>query len=211
MDMTLETVAAAATTTTSMVMSIATSTAASGTTTAMSMSMGDSNGCKLSMLLNWNTIDACFLFSAFHIRSTFVFFLACLGSFLLVIALEFLRKFQREFDRHLRARKVIKEDKEYVLPEEMEEKLLDKSRDTNVPSRLRKERSMVVVFEQILRGLIHMVQFSVSYCIMLLFMYSNGYIIGCIILGALVGFALFTRDTLHSPKDDIDEREKACC
>ncbi len=56
----------------------------------------------------------------------------------------------------------------------MEEKLLDKSRDTNVPSRLRKERSMVVVFEQILRGLIHMVQFSVSYCIMLLFMYSNG-------------------------------------
>jgi copper transporter 1 len=37
-----------------------------------------------------------------------------------------------------------------------------------------KGRTTVVVLEQLLRGLVHTVQFSVSYCIMLLFMYSNG-------------------------------------
>ena len=37
-----------------------------------------------------------------------------------------------------------------------------------------KGRTAVVVLEQLLRGLVHTVQFSVSYCIMLLFMYSNG-------------------------------------
>jgi copper transporter 1 len=127
------------------------------------------------MLLNWNTIDACFLFSAFHIRSSFTFFLACLGSFLLVIALEFLRRSQRKFDRHLRARKVIRQDKEYVLPEEMEEKLLDKGTGVGASASPGvKERPVVVMMEQILRGLIHMIQFLISYCIMLLFMYSNG-------------------------------------
>ncbi|KUJ23199.1 Ctr-domain-containing protein [Mollisia scopiformis] len=210
--MDMDMVTAVATSSTSMVMSMATSTAAaSAATTAMAMSMGGSTGCKLSMLLNWNTIDACFLFSAFHIRSSFNFFLACLGSFLLVISLELLRRFQREFDRHLQARKSVRQEKEYVLPEEMEEKLLDKGGEGGDLRKERKERLVVVMLEQILRGLIHMVQFSVSYCIMLLFMYSNGYIITSIIFGALVGFALFTRDTLHSPTDDIDDREKACC
>lgn len=126
------------------------------------------------MLLNWTTIDACFLFSAFHIRSSFVFFLACLGSFLLVISLELLRRCQREFDRYLRARRTIRQDKEYVLPEEMEEKLLDKGVEEMGEKDVMKERPGVIVWEQILRGLIHMMQFSVSYCIMLMFMYSNG-------------------------------------
>lgn len=126
------------------------------------------------MLLNWTTIDACFLFSAFHVRSSFIFFLACLGSFLLVISLEFLRRFQREFDRYLRARKTIRQDKEYFLPEETEEKLLDKGMEESGEKGARRERPVVIVLEQILRGLIHMVQFSVSYCIMLMFMYSNG-------------------------------------
>lgn len=127
------------------------------------------------MLLNWTTIDACFLFSALHIRSSFTFFLACLGSFLLVIALEFLRRFQREFDRHLRARKVTRQDKAYILPEEMEEKIIDKGTGVEASASPGvNERLIMVMLEQILRGLIHMVQFSISYCIMLLFMYSNG-------------------------------------
>ncbi|PVH88780.1 Ctr copper transporter [Cadophora sp. DSE1049] len=151
----------------------------------------------IQMLLNWHTIDACFLSSIFHIRSSFTFFLACLGAFLLVISLEFLRRFQREFDRYLRKRNEFLQAKAYVLPEETEEKLLDKG--TNVEQTRKKK--VVVVLEQLLRGLIHVVQFSVSYCIMLLFMYSNGYIIISILVGALVGFALFTRDTLYSSQD----------
>ncbi|OWP06524.1 hypothetical protein B2J93_7074 [Marssonina coronariae] len=108
----------------------ATSTAAEAIATpvagaAMSMSMGSGDGCKLSMLLNWHTIDACFLSSIFHIRSSFTFFLACLGAFALVISLEFIRRFQRNFDRYLRKKNNYLRDKEYAAPAETEEKLLD--------------------------------------------------------------------------------------
>ncbi|CZR51834.1 uncharacterized protein PAC_01711 [Phialocephala subalpina] len=142
-------IAAVSSTATSVVMIMATGTsAASATTTAMAMSMGGSSGCKLSMLLNWTTIDACFLFSAFHIRSSFVFFLACLGSFLLVISLELLRRFQREFDRYLRARKFVRHDKEYVLPEEVEEKLLDKGAESGEKG-ARKERWVLLYYADV--------------------------------------------------------------
>jgi len=124
------------------------------------------------MLLNWHTIDACFLSSAFKIRSSFGFFLACLAAFLLVISLEFLRRSQRYFDRYLRAKNAFLEQKGYEAPvEEMEEKLLAKEGKAGNG----KERVVVVVVvEQSARGLLHVLQFSVSSCIMLLFMYSNG-------------------------------------
>jgi len=125
------------------------------------------------MLLNWNTIDACFLSSDVHIRSNFTFFLSCLAAFLLVISLEFLRRLQRGFDRYLRARNVILRDEEYVVPEEMEEKLLDKDAGIGAQGSVRRKRT-IEALEQILRGFIHTVQFGVSYCVMLLFMYSNG-------------------------------------
>jgi copper transporter 1 len=76
------------------------------------------------MLLNWHTIDACFLSSTFHIRSSFTFFLCCFAAFLLVISLEYIRRAQRNFDRYLRARNAVRQDEEYALPEETEEKLL---------------------------------------------------------------------------------------
>ncbi|CZT02736.1 hypothetical protein WAI453_002190 [Rhynchosporium graminicola] len=178
-------------------------------TTSMGMTMGDSGGCKLSMLLNWHTIDACFLSSIFHIRSSFTFFLACVGAFLLVICLEFLRRSQREFDRYLRKRSEFLQTKTYALPEEAEEKLLE----TRLDVKQRRQKIALVISEQLMRGLIHVLQFSVSYCIMLLFMYSNGYIIISILLGALVGFALFTRDTSYSFQDTNvnDEMEQSCC
>jgi copper transporter 1 len=126
------------------------------------------------MLLNWHTIDACFLSSAFHIRSSFTFFLSCLAAFLLVISLEFLRRSQRNLDRYLRARNAVLQDEGYAMPEETEEKLLPNGSGKEVLMSRLKGRTAVVVLEQLLRGLIHTVQFAVSYCIMLLFMYSNG-------------------------------------
>ena len=125
------------------------------------------------MLLNWTTIDACFLFSKFHIRSSFGFFAACLGAALLVISLEFLRRLQREFDRYLRSRHAYLENQKYVAAEEMEEKLLVKDEE-GAPSSTGSRVTVPVMLEQGARGLIQMVQFGVSYCIMLLFMYSNG-------------------------------------
>ena len=127
------------------------------------------------MLLNWHTIDACFLSSAFHIRSGFTFFLSCLASFLLVISLEYLRRAQRNLDRYLRARNSRVKDEEYVLPaDDTEEVLLPKGQQKRGLMGKLRGRTFVVVGEQLLRGSIHTIQFAVSYCIMLLFMYSNG-------------------------------------
>lgn len=76
-----------------------------------------------------------------------------------------------------------------------------------------KERQVTVVVEQLMRVVLHVSQFVVSYCVILLYMSNNGislpfpspflplqslgYIIISILFGALVGFALFTRDTLE--------------
>jgi copper transporter 1 len=126
------------------------------------------------MLLNWHTIDACFLSSAFHIRSGFTFFLSCLAVFLLVISLEFLRRCQRNLDRSLRSSNAVLRNEEYILQEETEEKLLSIGRGRETLIQRYNGTTAVVVLEQLLRGSIHTVQFAVSYCIMLLFMYSNG-------------------------------------
>jgi copper transporter 1 len=105
------------------------------------------------MRLNWHTIDACFLSSAFHIRSSFTFFLACLGSFLLVISLEYIRRSQRAFDRYLRARRAHSQPDDYVLTEEGEEKLLGKEDVRGIRWTSGKEKILVVAVEQLLRGI----------------------------------------------------------
>jgi copper transporter 1 len=91
-----------------------------------------------------------------------------------VLSLEALRRFQREFDSYLKSRTEFLEDVEYAMPEEMEEKLLDKGPGDGALQNKGKEKTTVVVLQQVLRGMIQGAQFSVSYCIMLLFMYSNG-------------------------------------
>jgi copper transporter 1 len=105
------------------------------------------------MLLNWHTIDACFLSSAFHIRSSFTFFLACLSSFLLVISLEYIRRSQRAFDRYLRARRAHSQPDDYVLAEEGEENLIIKEGVGGTRWTGTKEKTLVVAAEQLLRGI----------------------------------------------------------
>jgi copper transporter 1 len=118
------------------------------------------------MLLNWHTIDACFLSSAFHIRSSFTFFLTCLTAFLLVISLEFIRRSQRKFDEYLCSRKAYRQGSEYALTGGAEEKLLDKNDAQDGRSRVPKEKLLVVALEQLLRGAVHTIQFAVSYIVM---------------------------------------------
>ncbi|CAG8949610.1 hypothetical protein HYFRA_00007843 [Hymenoscyphus fraxineus] len=173
-------------------------------TSGMAMSMGGDSDCKVSMLLNWTTMNACFLTSSFKITSNFTFLLACLLAFLLVLSLEFLRRLQRTYDRYL-----LNRSKEPSKPLEMEERLLGKD---EILDTLVDERPLVVVVEQLIRGLLHVSQFAVSYCVMLLYMSSNGYIIISILCGALVGFALFTRDMMRpGMKLDVEVMKKDCC
>ncbi|GME57939.1 CTR copper transporter protein [Neofusicoccum parvum] len=66
-----------------------------------SMDMGSSSDCKVSMLWNWYTIDACFLAESWHITSRGMFAGSCIGVILMVMLLEFLRRTAKEYDRLL--------------------------------------------------------------------------------------------------------------
>lgn len=55
--------------------------------------------------------------------------------------------------------------------------------------------------EQIVRALLHMLQFAVAYFIMLLAMYFNGYIIICIFIGAFLGSLIFSWEPVSLSKE----------
>jgi len=87
---------------------------------------------------------------------------------MLVISVEGLRRLQRNLDRWLRTRRS-NTDEELSS---QTQNLLGRSE-----KRWLKSRNMIMV-EQGLRGVIHGIQFLISYVIMMLFMYSNG-MLGC--------------------------------
>lgn len=57
------------------------------------------------------------------------------------------------------------------------------------------------VFEQLVRALLHMLQFAVAYFVMLLAMYFNGYIIICIFIGAFLGSFIFSWEPVSLSKE----------
>lgn len=65
------------------------------------MGGGDPNACKISMLWNWNTINACFIARSWHVRTKGMFAGTCIGIVCLGIAVEIVRRLQREYDRYL--------------------------------------------------------------------------------------------------------------
>ena len=63
------------------------------------------------------------------------------------------------------------------------------------------------LLQQMVRAVLHMLQFGVAYFVMLLAMYYNGYFIICILLGALIGAFAFSWD-LAMPGGEGSE---GCC
>ncbi|KAL8655190.1 MAG: hypothetical protein Q9226_003150 [Calogaya cf. arnoldii] len=138
---------------------------------------------------------------------------SCIGVICLVIALEFLRRLQREYDTYLvkqhRVRNaqihssVLDNGSDTGHPLDIEANGMGKN-DTNrvqvtskspLPGRaadLTLQRLVPTVFQQAIRALLHMLQFAVAYFIMLLAMYYNGYIIISIIIGAYIGAFIFS-------------------
>lgn len=58
--------------------------------------------------------------------------------------------------------------------EEIEMKLLAEDQGARLQVKENPKVFSQIMLEQFVRGMIHMVQFAISYCIMLMFMYSNG-------------------------------------
>ncbi|KAJ9301895.1 hypothetical protein DTO271G3_761 [Paecilomyces variotii] len=215
-------------TSTGMTMGSMTSTASAAMSSSTGMNMGsmsmDMGGdCKVSMLWNWDTIDACFLSKSWHITSHGMFGGSCIGVICLVLVLELLRRIGREYDAYIVRRttiqryhlattttttttpspKAIPTSSSCCGPESSSDEthglgLAKHSTPTpNIMTAAGKTGPIrPTFFEQLVRAVLHMLQFAVAYFIMLLAMYFNGYIIICIFIGAFLGAFFFSWEPL---------------
>lgn len=181
--------------------------------TVSKMDMG--GGCKISMLWNWNTIDACFISSSWRITSRGMFAASCIGVILLVVSLEFFRRLSKEYDRYIlqRFKQSIVTLGQNPTPQKSDSILAtatattaatttlpDTSYTSNTDSCLADPTTALpstfhfrpTLLQQSIRALLHMVTFAIAYFVMLLAMYYNGYFIICIFIGAYLGAFVFT-------------------
>ena len=174
------------------------------------------------MFWNWYTLDACFLSSTWHITSRGMFAGACIGVVSLVLVLEFLRRLQREYDGHIlyrsqqRAMNNAKAEStssstskadgnghgsaSYNDPPNSAGPLLG---DWERTVSLRRAGYLPSVSQQAIRAGIYMLQAAVSYMIMLLAMYYNGYVLICIFIGAFIGSFMFSWDTFGTASASV--------
>lgn len=165
-----------------------------------------------------------FISSEWQITSKGMFAGSCVGVICLVVSLELLRRIQRSYEGHL-IHQAKRRDMAFHNdgPETGAGPTSNDSSSSNIPSKdpsaytfaihqavstsrvagIFKPSSRPIPLtlpQQALRALLHMLQFGVAYFIMLLAMYYNGYIIFCILIGAFIGFFIFSWDTLNQDR-----------
>lgn len=136
------------------------------------------------MLWNWFTIDACFFSKQWKIKSTGGFAGLCIGVVFLVMFLEALRRLSREYDGYLLRKH--------------SSRMSTQSTVTDGSKEAASRWFTPTALEQVVRAILHMLQFAVAYWIMLFAMYYNGYIIISIIIGAFLGGFLFTWEKIEA-------------
>ncbi|GAA5877725.1 hypothetical protein JCM1840_003337 [Sporobolomyces johnsonii] len=183
----------------------------SGMGTSSGMSMGSGSGssstteaaCKISMMWNWYTIDACFLSKEWHIRSKGGYAGSIIGVFFMVVALECVRRLSRDYDRQIRMA--------YYKREEAALAAVAKNSGKDEVATAAPFRPSMR--QQLVRACFYGVQFGTSYILMLLAMYFNGGLILAIMAGGFVGFFISARDTanVEAAVDDAAVRGECCC
>ncbi|EGO52057.1 hypothetical protein NEUTE1DRAFT_96536 [Neurospora tetrasperma FGSC 2508] len=212
-----------------------------GTTLLPRMDMGDGNmdgpACKISMLWNWYTIDACFLHQSWQITTRGAFAATCIGIMLMVVMLEFLRRLAKEYDewivRDFRRRSALISEQQRRLRQRQASPsscgtadaaaktagLLATTTSVHVTTGKRRgymgRRTTATTLkfrasplQQLIRALIHAVMFGLGYLIMLLAMYYNGYVLISIWIGALLGKFLCDWLTVKFEIPGGDEEEE---
>ncbi|KAL1686223.1 Ctr copper transporter family-domain-containing protein [Schizophyllum commune] len=177
----------------------------SSSSDSMGMGSGSEHACKISMMWNWNTIDACFISEQWHIRSKADYAGSIVGIFFLVILVEWTRRASREYDRRI-VREYEAMVKGYearasgVAAHDSTAKL-----DAGASASLAPFRPTLV--QQLIRSLFYVAQFGAGYMMMLLAMYYNGGILFAIFAGAFVGHFTSSWDTVgHN-----EVVQKDCC
>ncbi|KAM0807887.1 putative Ctr copper transporter family-domain-containing protein [Seiridium cardinale] len=175
------------------VISTATATASTSTTSSISPTgtvssskdgMGGMtmDGCQISMLWNWYTVDTCFLSPSWKIRSQGGFAGLCIAIILMAILAQSLGWFAKYYDQRLVRQH---QHKTVALATQATQ---NASTNGSLIAKHAHDLSPVAAFrpnlmQQAIRTLIRTVHFALAYWIMLLAMYYNGYIIICIIIG----------------------------
>lgn len=136
-------------------------------------------GCKISMLWNWYTIDACFLTPEWHITNNGMFAATCIGVMLLVMLVELFRRLGREYDAF-----VLRQFRREVTSRRCVDGDGDDG-DSFAPRTVVTFRATFL--QQLTRSALHALTFGAAYVVMLLAMYFNGYVIICIFIGAGLG------------------------
>jgi copper transporter 1 len=120
------------------------------------------------MLWNWNTVDSCFIAQSWHITSPGMFAGSCIGVICLVIALEFLRRSGKEYDRYI-LREYQKTLATRAVPassgsstDHSKNGATLLTRAATTPTTFRP-----TVLQQAIRALLHMLAFAVAYFVML--------------------------------------------
>lgn len=186
----------------------------------MSSSSSSSSSCSISMLWNWNTIDSCFLARSWHVTSHGMFAGGCIGILCLAMAVEFVRRAQREYERKIVQDFNAKRAQEGIpvqCPNSencpsgsgSETSPIEKSNMSNIKtgfpalfSRRSGSGFRPTALQQLIRALFYLFQFAGAYFIMLTAMYYNGYMIICIFLGAFIGYFLFASDSIGGGEGD---------
>lgn len=123
---------------------------------------------------------------------------SCIGVILLVMSLEALRRGATEYEAYI-AREANKSYLALQSSDQGSEHSDNVKTGATTSSNSRpiatgqSERYVTPIFIQaLIRATFHMLQFAIAYFVMLLAMYYNGYIIICIIIGAFLGYFVFS-------------------
>ncbi|KAI9903387.1 hypothetical protein N3K66_002739 [Trichothecium roseum] len=198
-----------------------TTTAAGG---AMDHSDGMmSGGCKISMLINYNTVGACFISEDWRITSTAMFAGSCVGVVCLSVLLELLRRAVKEWDRRLVRNHValFRTSSPSSSPASSASSGGGVKGDPAAGAAAARCPAAVAtpaippfrpkLWQQVIRSFLHTAQFTVAYFIMLLAMYYNVYILVSIFLGILIGNLLLGYETLYPGTQGTSENEPTVC
>ncbi|TIA76250.1 hypothetical protein E3P91_00097 [Wallemia ichthyophaga] len=161
------------------------------------MNMGDMGGCTTSMLWNWNIKDTCPVSKQWHITNDGAFAGTVIGVFFIVVAIEALRRFGREYDR-----KLVNDYRKSQASAGNTSMAPDADAKGDVgpapvlvgTGQLRPFRP--TLSQQFIRALVYFVQYSATYIVMLIAMTFNGYLLFAIFFGGGFGYLVSSWDTV---------------
>ncbi|THV98476.1 Ctr-domain-containing protein [Aureobasidium pullulans] len=168
------------------------------------------------------SVEGCtsFISESWHITSNGMFAGSCIGVILLVMVLELLRRLAREHDRMILAhhRRLVASNtnenpaNECACPTTVStSKAASTATASALATGLKTRAFKPTLPQQMVRALLHCLQFAVAYFIMLLAMYYNGYLIICIFIGAYLGFFVFGWEQLGGDSEKSHDEATVCC